>query len=60
MKGVKAIGNQITTEKVKQFNVMPSLPYEKQVDDSPTHIEVEDPETVEKEDEGNSQISLEL
>ena len=60
VKGIKALGNQVTTDKVKQFNVLNSLPYENPVEETPANIEVEDPETVEKEDEGNSQISLEL
>jgi topoisomerase-4 subunit A len=60
VKGIKALGNQVTTDKVKQFNVLEALPYEKPVEETPADIEVEDPETVDQDEEGNSQISLEL
>ena len=60
VKGIKALGNQVTTDKVKQFNVLEALPYEKPVEETPADIEVEDPETVDQDVEGNSQISLEL
>jgi topoisomerase-4 subunit A len=33
IKGIKAIGNQLTTEKIKQINALKSLPYE------PPHVE---------------------
>jgi topoisomerase-4 subunit A len=43
VKGIKAIGNQFTTEKIKQVNLLEPLPYdEPKVDD----IEVTDEETV--------------
>ena len=60
VKGIKALGNQVTTDKVKQFNVLDALPYENPVEETPADIEVEDPETVDQDEEGNSQISLEL
>jgi topoisomerase-4 subunit A len=28
VKGFKALGNQLTTEKIKQVNILESLPYE--------------------------------
>ena len=28
VKGIKALGNQLTTDKIKQINILESLPYE--------------------------------
>jgi topoisomerase-4 subunit A len=60
VKGIRALGNQVTTDRVKQFNVLDALPYESSVEVTPANIEVENPETVNQADEGNSQISMEL
>jgi topoisomerase-4 subunit A len=60
VKGIKALGNQVTKDKVKQFNVLEAMPFETPVEETPADIEVEDPETVDQDEEGNSQISLEL
>ena len=60
VKGIKALGNQVTTDKIKQFNVLEALPYEKPMEETPANIEVEDPETVDLEEDSNPQISLEL
>ena len=60
VKGIKAIGNQVTSLKVKQFNVLDPLPYEKTKEKTPADIEVEDPQTVSKENEDDSQITLDL
>ena len=60
IKGIKALGNQVTTDKVKQFNVLEALPYENPIEETPADIEVEDPKTVDQEEDGNPQISLEL
>ena len=63
IKGIKALGNQLTTEKVKNINLLDPLPYE-EPDEVPTEeIEVVDEENVdanenEKDDEG--QISMNL
>jgi topoisomerase-4 subunit A len=32
VKGIKAIGNQLTTDKLKQVNLLESLPYEEILD----------------------------
>ncbi len=49
IKGIKAIGNQLTTEKIKQVNAIDPLPYE-EVDETPTEdIEVVDEENVSSE-----------
>jgi len=60
IKGIKAIGNQITSEKVKQFTILPSLTYEEKIEEPTHNIEVEDPQTIEKESDENSQITMEL
>ena len=60
VKGIKALGNQVTTDKVKQFNVLDALPYINPMEKTPADIEVEGAETVDQAEEGNTQISLEL
>ncbi|MCM4160304.1 DNA gyrase/topoisomerase IV subunit A [Antarcticibacterium flavum] len=46
VKGIKALGNQLTTEKLKQINLLDPVPYEPEV--VPTEeLEVKDEETVE-------------
>ena len=46
LKGIKALGNQLTTDKVKQINLLESLPYEEPVPEIPEEIEVEDEDDV--------------
>lgn len=53
VKGIKAIGNQLTSEKIKQVNLLPPHPYTPPVLDA---IEVEE-ETVSSNEEG-AQINL--
>ena len=60
MKGIKAIGNQVTSLKVKQFNVLDPLPHEKTTEKRPADIEVEDPQTISKENDDDAQITLDL
>ncbi|MGB2100974.1 MAG: DNA gyrase/topoisomerase IV subunit A, partial [Flavobacteriaceae bacterium] len=60
VKGIKAIGNQVTSLKVKQFNVLDPLPYENTIEETPADIEVEDPQTVSKENDDDAQITLDL
>jgi topoisomerase-4 subunit A len=60
VKGIKAIGNQVTSLKVKQFNVLDPLPYEKTTEETPADIEVEDPQTISKENDDEAQITLDL
>jgi len=50
VKGIKAIGNQLTTEKIKQVNLLESLPYEEPIVEE---IEVTDEEHV-KGDKNNT------
>lgn len=42
IKGIKALGNQLTSEKVKNINVLDSLPYEEPEKNDPRDIEVVD------------------
>nr|WP_299382015.1 DNA gyrase/topoisomerase IV subunit A [Allomuricauda sp.] len=46
VKGIKAIGNQLTTEKVKNINAMEPLPFEEPQETAPEEIEVVDEESV--------------
>ena len=60
VKGIKAIGNQVTSLKVKQFNVLDPLSHEKTTEKTPADIEVEDPQTISNENDDNAQIALDL
>ncbi len=46
IKGIKALGNQLTTEKVKNINVMESLPFEEPEEMRTEDIEVVDEESI--------------
>jgi topoisomerase IV subunit A len=46
VKGIKALGNQLTTEKLKQVNLLESLPYEEPEPEVPEEMEVIDNENV--------------
>ena len=46
IKGIKALGNQLTSDKVKNINVMDSLPYEEPEEQEASEIEVVDEEDV--------------
>jgi topoisomerase-4 subunit A len=60
VKGIKAMGNQVSSDKIKNINSLESLTYiPDSVPDQLEDIEVEDPQTFENEDE-NGQITLEL
>jgi topoisomerase-4 subunit A len=41
VKGFKALGNQLTTDKIKQVNVLEPLPYEPPVEEVPEPVEQE-------------------
>ena len=55
VKGIKAQGNQLTTEKIKQVNLLESLPYE-----APEKPSIEDVEVVEEEVVVEEQLPLEV
>lgn len=44
VKGIKAVGNQLTGDKLKQINLLEPLPYEPPVEEIPEEIEVNDEE----------------
>ena len=46
IKGIKALGNQLTTEKVKNINILTPLPYEPEVPEQAEEMEVVDEEDV--------------
>ncbi|MEZ4855976.1 MAG: DNA gyrase/topoisomerase IV subunit A [Gelidibacter sp.] len=54
IKGIKALGNQLTTEKVKQINLLDSLPYEAPQDMPADDIEVIDEEELDVENNETS------
>jgi len=49
VKGIKALGNQLTTDKVKQINPLEPLPYEEEDETPAEDIEVVDDEAVSEE-----------
>jgi len=52
IKGIKALGNQLTSDKVKNINAMDPLPYEEPKESEASEIEVVDEENIEaKEDQ---------
>ncbi|MEZ4853841.1 DNA gyrase/topoisomerase IV subunit A [Flavobacterium sp.] len=65
VKGIKALGNQLTTDKIKQINLLESLPFEEPAEPEPETIEVKDEENVsddiktDLEDDGQITLSLE-
>ncbi|MBA4743889.1 DNA gyrase/topoisomerase IV subunit A [Flagellimonas halotolerans] len=50
VKGIKALGNQLTPEKVKNINVLDSLPYEEPEEQKTEDIEVVDEEQIDNDD----------
>ena len=54
IKGIKALGNQFITEKVKNINLLDPLPYEPEVPEEIENIEVVDEESVASGDEAES------
>ncbi|MER3373652.1 MAG: DNA gyrase/topoisomerase IV subunit A [Allomuricauda sp.] len=65
VKGIKAIGNQLTTDKVKNINRLESLPFEEPEEQSAEEMEVIDEESIdvpntdiESKDKGSDQTSL--
>jgi topoisomerase-4 subunit A len=57
IKGIKALGNQFITEKVKNINLLDPLPFEPVVPEKAEDIEVVDEEAVESNDENDSEDS---
>ena len=65
VKGIKALGNQLTTDKLKQVNLLESLPFEEPVEKVPEEIEVIGEESIsediktEFDEDGQITLSLE-
>ena len=64
IKGLKALGNQLTTEKLKQVNLLEPLPYEEQEEVVPEELEVQGNTDIEEgdvqlDDDGQITLSLE-
>jgi topoisomerase-4 subunit A len=56
VKGFKALGNQLTTDKLKQVNLLEPLPYEEPEEIVPEELEVEGDTEVEIPDEDIEEI----
>jgi topoisomerase-4 subunit A len=65
VKGIKAIGNQLTTDKLKQVNLLEPLPFEEPEEVQPEQMEVSEETNVsddiqtETDDDGQITLSLE-
>nr|WP_315220975.1 DNA gyrase/topoisomerase IV subunit A [uncultured Flavobacterium sp.] len=60
VKGFKALGNQLTGDKLKQVNLLEPLPYEEPIEEVPEKVELSDDESVETELDDDGQIGLVL
>ncbi|PXY43770.1 DNA gyrase/topoisomerase IV subunit A [Flavobacterium hydrophilum] len=60
VKGFKALGNQLTTDKLRQVNLLDPLPYEEPVEEIPEKPEISDDDPVETELDDDGQIGLVL
>jgi len=60
VKGFKALGNQLTADKLKQVNLLEPLPYEEPVEEIPEKPELSEDESVETELDDDGQIGLVL
>ena len=60
VKGFKALGNQLTSNKLKEVVLVDSLPYEAEVEEPIEEVQVIDPKEIKNTDEDDSQIKLEL
>jgi topoisomerase-4 subunit A len=57
VKGFKALGNQLTTDKIKQVNLLEPLPYEAPVEEEPEPIE-EQASSIQGDEDSNEDIQL--
>jgi topoisomerase-4 subunit A len=57
VKGFKALGNQLTTDKIKQVNLLEPLPYEVPVEEEPEPIE-EQASSIQGDEDSNEDIQL--
>ncbi|MGB0880971.1 MAG: DNA gyrase/topoisomerase IV subunit A [Polaribacter sp.] len=58
VKGIKALGNQLTIEKIKQVNLLESLPYEEPKEPSANDLEVVEEEIIENASSTNQNTSV--
>jgi topoisomerase-4 subunit A len=65
VKGIKALGNQLTTDKVRQINLLEPLPFEAPEEEIPEEMEVkgevdltDDSTTITLDDDGQITLSL--
>ncbi|MFD2891500.1 DNA gyrase/topoisomerase IV subunit A [Flavobacterium chuncheonense] len=65
VKGIKALGNQLTTDKIRQINLLEPLPFEEPVEPEPEKMEVKNEENLsddiktDLDDDGQITLSLE-
>ncbi|WP_428225125.1 DNA gyrase/topoisomerase IV subunit A [Flavobacterium sp.] len=59
VKGIKALGNQLTADKIKQISMLEPLPYEEPIEVHPTEIVHQDNETGDGTDLTDYNITLE-
>ncbi|TDX11620.1 DNA gyrase/topoisomerase IV subunit A [Flavobacterium sp. S87F.05.LMB.W.Kidney.N] len=60
VKGFKALGNQLTTDKLKQVNLLDPLPYDEPVEEVPEKPEISEDDSVGTELDDDGQIGLVL
>jgi topoisomerase IV subunit A len=61
VKGIKALGNQLTADKIKQVNLLESLPYEEEIEEETPKANLEnDIEDIATELDDDGQITLSL
>ncbi|WP_343705809.1 DNA gyrase/topoisomerase IV subunit A [Flavobacterium sp.] len=60
VKGFKALGNQLTTDKLRQVNLLEPLPYEEPAEEVPEKPEIPEDDPVETELDDDGQIGLVL
>jgi topoisomerase-4 subunit A len=60
VKGIKAIGNQLTTDKLKQVNLLESLPYEEEVEEITSAVNEDEIEDIPTDTDDDGQITLSL
>jgi topoisomerase-4 subunit A len=64
VKGIKALGNQLTTDKIRQINLLEPLPFEEPVEPEPEKMEVKNEENLsddiktDLDDDGQITLSL--
>lgn len=57
IKGIKALGNQLTTDKVKNINILDPIPYEEPEESKPNDMEVVDEENIGAHESGDINVS---